>query len=120
MVRLYDMHHVKEGVQWVSNPHKLSTEKIKELKQQRNKVVLETAFLGMEELAVVYKIGEDTGIPVVQREYTLRNCPFEGMFNLNDGEYIGDKAGLCSWLDSLFERVASETDQSIADSIALM
>lgn len=113
MVRVYDRHHIKEGMEWIKDPLHLTTEKLKELSLRKSQVVFDTCFLSPDELAIVYSLGEKTGIPVVQREYTIRNCPFNGTFNYNDGEYIGDKKGFQVLLDNLFESIAYKSQEEI-------
>lgn len=119
MVRVYDIHHVNPGIRLIENPHMLTSQELEQLKDNKNQVMLDPIWLEPDELAVVYRVGENTGIPVVQREYGIRECPFDGMFNFNDGQYIGKKAGFSDILDELFERIIL-ADQATIDVIALM
>lgn len=112
-IRVYDRQHIKEGIEWITDPLHLTTEKLKELSSRSNQVVFDTCLLSPAELAKVYLLGEQTGIPVVQRDYTIRQCTFNGAFNYNDGEYIGDKAGFQVLLDNLFESIAYKSQEEI-------
>lgn len=119
MVKVYDIHHIQEGIEIITNPLYSSCEQLKELEQRKDQVILETAFLTPKKLASVYSLGEQTGIPVLQREYTLKSCPFDGTFNFNDGEYIGDKLGFEEHLSYIIEILMRGTQAEI-DSHSLL
>lgn len=104
----------------ILEPHKLSSVELDNLKERRNTVILDPVFLDMEDVATVYRIGEETGLSVLQREYDITTCPFDGMFNFNDGEYIGDKEGLSKKLMALFESFAYTGNQEEIDAHALL
>lgn len=119
MVRVYDRQHIKEGTKLIKDPLHLTSEQLNALEAERSHVVLDTAFLEPTELASVYTLGEQTGIPVVQRDYTIRECKFNGIFNFNDGQYIGGKRGFQHILDALFEQVFNAS-QEVIDAYALI
>lgn len=119
MVRVYDIRHIKDGTELIKDPLHLKSAQIKSLEQRRNEVALDTEYMTQAEAAIVYSLGERTGIPVVQRSYDVDRCPYEGVINYNDGEYVGGRLGLHTLLSTLFEKVFSGTQEEI-DQLALM
>ena len=62
MVRVYDIHHIKNGTELIKDPLHLKSKHLKELEKRRNQVAFDTEFLTQAELAIVYSMGEKTGI----------------------------------------------------------
>lgn len=113
MVRVYDIHHIKNGTELIKDPLHLKSKHLKELEKRRNQVAFDTEFLTQAELAIVYSMGEKTGIPVVQRSYNIEKCSYTGMFHYNDGEYIGSMQGFQQLLDSIFEGLLISSQEEI-------
>lgn len=113
MVRVYDIHHIRDGTELIKDPLHLTSAQLKGLEQRKNQVALDTEFISQAEAAVVYSLGEKTGILVVQRSYDVKDCPYDGIFNYNDGAYIGDKYGFHKLLNNLFERIFNGTQEQI-------
>lgn len=119
MVRVYDIKHIKDGTKLIKDPLHLKSTQIKALEQRRNEVALDTEYMTQAEVAIVYALGERTGIPVVQRSYDVNRCSYEGVINYNDGEYVGGRLGLHTLLSNLFEKVFNGTQDEI-DQLALL
>lgn len=119
MVRVYNRQHIKQGIQWITDPLHLSSEQLKKLKEKRNRVVFDPGLSTPHQLSAIYKLAEQTGIPVVQRDYTIRDVDYTGNFNYNDGQYIGGKEGFQQLLDALFEYI-SNASQEVIDQYGLI
>lgn len=119
MVRVYDRQHIKDGTEWIKDPLHLTSKQLNNLEAKRTRVVFDTSYMEPQELSAVYTLAEQTGIPVVQRTYTIRECEFTGQFNFNDGQYIGSKSGFQHLLDTLFEHIFGSS-QEVIDQYALI
>ena len=119
MVRVYSKQHIGEGIEWIKDPLHLSSSKLEELASRRHQVVFDTVGLKPDQLSRVYQLGEKTGIPVVQREYTIKGCTFTGIFNYNDCQYIGDAEGFQQVLTELFNSII-DSSQDVIDQKSLL